>query len=141
MAPVWSRPYTFRFTIFREITSTTKTSYSFILTQGWQEIKFYSIYHQSVQFSRSVMSDSLRPHGLQHARPPCASPTPWSLLRLMSIESVMPSNHLILSSPSPPAFNLSQHHGSFPRSRFFLSGGHSIGVSASISILPMNIQG
>ena len=44
----------------------------------------------SVQFSRSVVSDSLRPHESQHARPPCPSPTP------MSIESVMPSNHLIL---------------------------------------------
>ena len=47
------------------------------------------------QFSHSVLSNSLPPHGLQHARPPCPSPTP-SLLKLMSIESVMPSNHLIL---------------------------------------------
>ena len=46
-----------------------------------------------------------------------------------------------LSSPSPPAFNLSQHQGSFPVSQFFPQGGHSIGVSASTSILPMNIQG
>ena len=46
--------------------------------------------------SRSVMSDSLQPHGLQHIRPPCPS---QSLLKLMSIESVMPSNHLILSCP------------------------------------------
>ena len=55
-------------------------------------ISFYS----SVQFSSSIVSDSLWPHGLQHARPPCPSPTPVSLLKLMSIESVMPSNHLIL---------------------------------------------
>ena len=47
----------------------------------------------SVQFSRSVVSDSLRPHESQHARPPCPSPTP------MSIESVMPSSHLILCRP------------------------------------------
>ena len=52
----------------------------------------------SVQFSRSVVSDSLRPHELQHARPPCPSPTPSSL-RLTSIESVMPSSHLILCRP------------------------------------------
>ena len=52
-----------------------------------------------VQFSHSVMSNSLRPHGLQHARYPCPSPTPKSLLKLMSIESVMPSNHLILCHP------------------------------------------
>ena len=54
----------------------------------------------SVQFSHSVVSNSLQRHGLQHTRPPCPSPTPgWSLLKLMSIESVMPSNHLILCHP------------------------------------------
>ena len=53
---------------------------------------------KSVQFSHSVVSDFLRPHGLQHTRPSCPSPTP-SLLKLMSIESVMPSNHLILYCP------------------------------------------
>ena len=45
------------------------------------------------------MSDSLRPHGLQHSKPPCPSQTPWGLLKLMSIESVMPSNHLIHCRP------------------------------------------
>ena len=53
---------------------------------------------RSVQFSRSFMSDSLRPHGLQHTRLPCPSPTP-GVDKLMSIESVMPSNHLILCCP------------------------------------------
>ena len=53
----------------------------------------------SVQFSHSVRSDSSRPHGLQHARPPLSITKSWSLLRLMSIESVMPSNHLILCHP------------------------------------------
>ena len=52
----------------------------------------------TVQFSGSVVSDSLRTHGLQHARPPCPSPTP-RLLKFMSIESVMPSNHVILCHP------------------------------------------
>ena len=52
----------------------------------------------SVQFSRSVMSDSLRPHGLQHARPPCPTNS-WSLLKLMSIQSMMSSNQLILCRP------------------------------------------
>ena len=56
--------------------------------------------YQSInQFSRSVMSNSLRPHGLQRSRPPCPLPTPEVLLKLMSIESVMPSNHLILCHP------------------------------------------
>ena len=50
----------------------------------------------SVQFSHSVVSNFLQPHGLQHTRLPCPSPTP---LKLKSIESVMPSNHLILSCP------------------------------------------
>ena len=48
-----------------------------------------------IQFSCTVVSDSLQPHGLQHARPPCPSPTP----KLMSIESVVPSNYLILCPP------------------------------------------
>ena len=63
----------------------------------------------SVQFSCSVMSDSLHPHGLQHARPPCSSPTP----ELMSIESVMPSNHIILYHP------LLRLPSIFPRIRIF----------------------
>ena len=54
----------------------------------------------SVQFSLSVMSDSLQPHALQHARLPSLTNS-WSLLKLMSIESVMPSNHLILCHPLP----------------------------------------
>ena len=53
----------------------------------------------SVQFSRLVVSDSFRPHESQHTRPPCPSPTLWSSLRLTSIESVMPSSHLILCRP------------------------------------------
>ena len=53
----------------------------------------------SVQFSRSVVSNSLRPHESQHTRPPCPSPTPGVHSRVASIESVMPSSHLILSRP------------------------------------------
>ena len=67
-----------------------------------------------------------------------------SLLNLMSIESVMPSNHLFLSPPFSPAFSLSQHRGFFLTNRLFASGGQSIGASASASasasVLPMNIQ-
>ena len=62
------------------------------------------------QFSHSVMSDSLRLDGLQQARLPYPINNSRSLLKLMSIVLVMPSNHLILSSPSP-TFNLSQHQG------------------------------
>ena len=53
----------------------------------------------SVQFSRSVMSNSLQPHELQHASPPCPSPTPGVHPKPMSIELIMPSNHLILCRP------------------------------------------
>ena len=65
----------------------------------------------------------------------------WSLLKFMSIELVMLSNHLILAahfSSCPQSFPVS---GSFPRSQFFASGGQSIGASASASVFPMNIQG
>ena len=86
-------------------------------------------------FSRSVVSDSLRPHGLQHTRLPWPSLSP-SLLKFMSIESVMPSNHLILCRPFlllPHSFPTS---GSFPMSQLFISGGQCIGDSASASVLP-----
>ena len=85
-----------------------------------------------LQFSHSVVSSSLRHHGLQHASLSIANSR--SLLKLMPTGSVMPSNHLILSSPSPPA------SGYFQMSQLFASGGQSIGVSASASVLPLNIQ-
>ena len=66
----------------------------------------------SVQFSLSVMSDSVTPWTAAHQTSLSISNS-WSLLKLTSIESVMPSNHLILLSPSPPTFNLSQHQGLF----------------------------
>ena len=64
----------------------------------------------------------------------------WSLLKLMPIESVMPSNHLILCHPLLLRLQSFPVSGSFPMSQFFASGGHIIGVSASASVLPMNIQ-
>ena len=75
-----------------------------------------------VQFSRSVVSDSLRPHGLPHARLPCLITNSRSLLKLMCIELVMPSNHLILCRPLlllPLSFPAS---GSLTVSRLFTSG-------------------
>ena len=60
---------------------------------------YSNIIFQSVQFSHSVVSYSLKPHGLQHTRIPCPSPTSGALIKLMSIKSVMPSNHLILCRP------------------------------------------
>ena len=63
-----------------------------------------------------------------------------SLLKLKSIELVMPTNHVILSSPYLPAFYFSQHQGSFLMSWLFASGSQSIGASASALVLPVNIQ-
>ena len=93
------------------------------------------------QFSCSVVSDSLRPHGLQQARPPCPITNSWSLLKLMSTESVMPPNHLILCHPLlflPSIFPSIK--GLFKWVSSSLSGGQSIGTSASASVLPINIQ-
>ena len=64
----------------------------------------------------------------------------WSLLKLMSIESVMPSNHLILCHPLLLSPSIVPSIRAFQMSRFFTSGSQSIGVSASASVLPMNIQ-
>ena len=64
----------------------------------------------------------------------------WSLLKLISIESVIPSNHLILCRPLSSRLQSFPASGSFQVSWFFASGGQSIGVSASASVLPMNIQ-
>ena len=94
----------------------------------------------SVQFSRSVMSNSLRLHESQRARPPCPSPTPevysnscplswWCHPAISS--SVVPFSSFPQSLPAS---------GSFPMSQLFTWGSQSIGVSASASILPMNTQ-
>ena len=96
----------------------------------------------SVQFSRSVMSDSLGPHGLQHARLPCPSPTPGVC------SNSCPSSgwcHPTISSSAIPFSSCLQSFpasGSFLMSQFFPSGGQSIGAStsASASVLLMNIQ-
>ena len=87
------------------------------------------------------MSNSLWHHGIQHTGFPLSFTISQSLLKLLSIESVMPSNHLDLCCPLlllPSVFPAS---GSFPMSWLFASGGQRIGGSGSASVLPMNIQG
>ena len=94
----------------------------------------------SVQFSHSVVSDTLRAHGLQHARPPCPSPPPGVY------SNSSPSSwwcHPTISSSVIPFSSLLQSFlasGSFLMSQLFTSGGQIIGVSASISVLPMHTQ-
>ena len=92
------------------------------------------------QFSRSVVSDSLRPHEPQHARPPCPSPTPGvhsDSCPLSQWCHPTISSSVIPFSSCPQSFLAS---GSFQISQLFASGGQSIGVSASKSVLPMNTQ-
>ena len=113
--------------------------------QLWKWVDFADLTYinttiSSVQFSRSVVSDSLLPHEPQHARPPCPSPTPgvhpnpcplsqWCHPTISC--SVVPFS----SCPQPfPAL------GSFQMSQLFASGGQSTGVSASTSVLPMNTR-
>ena len=100
----------------------------------------FSPHLSSVQFSHSIMSDSLRPRGLQHARLSCTLSTPVHLLKHMSITSVMPVNHLIFCCPLLLCLQSFPASGSFPVNQLFTSGGQSIGVSASASVLPMNIK-
>ena len=94
----------------------------------------------SIQFSRSVVSYSMRPHGLQHSRPPCPSstpkvhPNPCPLSRWCHPTV---SSSAVPFSSCPQSFPAS---GSFQMSQLFTSGGQSIGVSASISVPPMNTQ-
>ena len=99
------------------------------------------MYHTklSFQFSGLVVSDSLWPHGLQLTRIPCPSPTPGPCSNLCPLSHWC---HLaIFSSVDPFAYLQSfPASGSFPMSQFFASGGWSIRASASISVLPMNIE-
>ena len=94
----------------------------------------------SVQFSYSVMSDTLRPHEPQHARPPCPSPTPGVYPNSCPLSRwchpTIPSSVVPFSS-CPLSFPASE---SFPISQLLTSGSKSMGVSASTSALPMNIQ-
>ena len=90
-------------------------------------------------FSCVVTSDSLQPRGLQ--RISLTFTISWSLLKLMSVESMIPSKYLVLCCPLFFLSSIFPSSGSFPVSWLFTSGGQSIGASASASVLPMNIQG
>ena len=96
--------------------------------------------NSSAQFSHSILSESFGPHGLQQARLPCSSLTPRVYSNSCTLgewchptisDSVIPFSSCLQSFPAS---------GSFQMSQFFASGGQSIGVSASASVLPMNIQ-
>ena len=100
----------------------------------------YNPSFNSVQFSSSIMSSCLRPHGQQHTRHSCPSPTP------RACSNSCPSSqwfHSTISSSVVPFLLLPSifpASGSFPMNQFFPSGGQSTGVSASASVFPVNIQ-
>ena len=106
-----------------------------------QPVAYINEEFSSVQFSHSVVSNSLWPHGLQHARTPYPLPTP----RVYS--NSFPLSQWCHPTISSSVFPFSSHlqsfpaWGSFPMSQFFTSGGQSIGVSASTSVLPKKSQG
>ena len=111
-----------------------------MLSVSQTENKWIHLFFNSVQFSHSVMSDSLWPHELQHTRPPCPSPTPrvypnWCPLSRWCHPTI--SSSVVPFSFCPQSFLAS---GSFQMSHLFTSGGQGIGVSASTSVLPMNTQ-
>ena len=110
------------------------------LTNTWKNAQHHSLF-SSVQFSRSVVSDSLRPHESQHARPPCRSPTPGVHSDSRPLSQWC---HPAISSSVIPFSSCPQYlpaSESFPRSQLFIWGGQSTGVSASASFLPKKSQG
>ena len=106
---------------------------------SWKNQSLWLQTFSSVQFSQSVVSKSLRPHGLQHARLPCPSPTPRAYSNSCpSIQWCHPTiSSSVIPFSCPQSFPAS---GSFQMSQLFTSGGQSIGVSASASVLSLNIQ-
>ena len=112
-------------------------SSNFLITKPSYHLKSLS---SSAQFSCSIVSDSLRPHGLQHARPPCPSPIPGACSNSCPLSWWC---HPTISSSLGPFSSCLQSFpasGSLQMSQLFALGGQNIGVSASASVLPMNIQ-
>ena len=113
----------------------------FILNLPFNSKWLCSLWGNKNQLSCSVVSDSLRPEGLQHTRLPCLSSTMTAYSNSCALSPwCHPPSHPLLS-PSPPTFNLSQHQGLFQ----WVSSSHQVakvlGVSASSSVLPMNTEG
>ena len=109
--------------------------HDFILFCGWVG-RFFLL----LLFSCSVASDSLRPHGLQHSRLPCTSPTPKVCSNSCPLSKWCPPTISSSIFPFSSCLQPFPASGSFLMSQFFAWGGQSIGVSASASVLPMNTQ-
>ena len=114
---------------------------SYSIIECWKSSKLSARFSfSSVQFSCSVLPDSLQPHGLQYARLHCPPRTPRAYSNSSTLSQWC---HQIISSSVVPFFSCLQSFpalGSFQMSQFFASGGQSIRVSASASLLEMNIQ-
>ena len=120
----------------------------FLFPTGWSPLL-----HCYVDLLKGLVSVTLQFSSVPQSCLTVSDPMDWStpgllvhhqlpeLLKLMSLESVMPSNHLIPVVPFSSRLESFPASGSFPMSQFFASGGQSIGASASASVLPMNIQG
>ena len=104
------------------------------------DINSYQI-HDLLLFSCSVMSNFLRPHGLQNARLPCPSPSPRGCSNSCPLSQWCHPTHSSFVFPFSSWLHSFPASGSFPMSQLFTSGGQSIGTPASASVLPMNIQG
>ena len=146
MCPLWNFSEKFMENVIKTVARTISSAWLGPMSQNSQ-LKFLSFKLLSVtlisfipQFSCSVVSYSLWPHGLQHIRLPCPSPTPRAYSNSCALSqwchptissSVVPFSSCLQSFPAP---------GSFPVSQFFASGGQSIRVAASISVLSMKIQ-
>ena len=119
----------------------TNNTENFILVCVGMKYLQLCLYRSSVQFSYSVVSDSLRPHELQHTRPPCPSPTPGVHSNSRSLSRWC---HPAISSSVAPFSSCPQSlppSECFPMSQLFASGSESTGVSALASFLPKNTQG
>ena len=125
----------------RDRDSSTYLSRETICQVSWAQVPNHGngMDFSSVQLSGSVVSDYANPWTAA-CQASLSFTNFWTLLKLMSIELVMPSNHLILCHPFSSYLQSFPASGSFSVSQFFASGGQSIGTSASASVLQMNIQ-
>ena len=111
----------------------------YFLLKGWWIWSLQYIF-SSIQFSHSVVSESLQSHELQHARPPCPSPTPRAYPNSCPLSRQCHSTISSSVAPFPSSPQSFPASGSFQMSQLFASGGRSSGVSVSASVLPMNTQ-
>ena len=126
--------------LHRNVGFTSKIRTQLIFQGQFAELLYLFLFHYSVQFSHSVMSNSLWPHGLQHTRLPCPSPTSTACSNSCPLSRWC---HPIISSSVTPFSSCLQFFpasGSFPMNQFFVPDGQSIGVSTSSSVLAMNIH-